>query len=583
MFDSANQGEGLLRPAFHRACQRRPGDPLTRLLRIFTFDAARPMHEGAVTTVAIPYEPLDPGPEGALFYVEGNGAFPCEPLDLDHPRVLASRGRSPAASDIQFHDQMVYVVCAKLYARFQQALGRVLCWGFDAREDDGSVKLCLAPHASPMENAAYEKHRGRIAFGYYKAAEGVGRNAPNGTVFTCLSHDIIAHEVTHALLDGLRAHFVIPTGPDVLGFHEGFADLIAVFQHFTYKEVLEAEIRKAGGELHKAYDLANIAENFGLTTNRGGPLRCAIGGDDLRYRPDMEAHEMGSVLLTAVFSAFLNVFQRKTEPYLRLAYRPPSGYLIAELIGFLADKASSIAEQFLTMCIRAIDYCPPVDMTLGDYLRALITADRDLIPDDRWGYRDALIDAFGQHGIYPEGVDTLSEDSLCWLPPLRFLMPVPGLHFGDLRFAGDPALPVDQDEILRQAEALWSYATRPHICEEFGLAAAGADGAGPACIESIRTSRRVGPNGEVLFDLIAEITQRRLIQDESGVEAEFLGGSTVILGPEGEIRYLISKNVMNAGRTLRQLAFQQSSPLWSRKQKQYRLRGYAHQLAHQTR
>ena len=49
------------------------------------------------------------------------------------------------------------------------------------------------------------------------------------SVFTCLSHDVIVHELTHALLDGLRPHFTIPTQIDVLAFHEAFADLIACF------------------------------------------------------------------------------------------------------------------------------------------------------------------------------------------------------------------------------------------------------------------------------------------------------------------------------------------------------------------
>ena len=34
------------------------------------------------------------------------------------------------------------------------------------------------------------------------------------------------------------------------------------------------------------------------------------------------------------------------------------------------------------MCIRALDYCPAVDITFGEYLRALITADLDAVPND---------------------------------------------------------------------------------------------------------------------------------------------------------------------------------------------------------
>src|SRR5690606_17242292 len=135
---------------------------------------------------------------------------------------------------------------------------------------------------------------------------------------------------------------------------------------------------------------------------------------------------LGAVLVSAVFQAFSTIFRRKTDTYFRLATggagRLREGELPAELRDVLAEKASNLANQFLTLCIRAIDYCPPVDIKLGEYLRAVITADHDLIPDDRWAYREAWVDAFRNHGIYPEGVTSLFEDALLWNPPVQ---PIP--------------------------------------------------------------------------------------------------------------------------------------------------------------
>ena len=135
-------------------------------------------------------------------------------------------------------------------------------------------------------------------------------------------------------------------------------------------------------------------------------------------------------------------------------------------------------------------------------------------------------------------------------------------------------------ESVRQAEALWEFASRPHVADEFGLAPPDSR-TDPCCVESIRTSRRVGPDGQVLFDLVAEITQRRRVDDgATGVASKFFGGCTVILGPEGEIRYIISKNVNNKDRLARQLDYQRSqSQYWSAADGQYALRGYSHQLA----
>ena len=129
-----------------------------------------------------------------------------------------------------------------------------------------------------------------------------------------------------------------------------------------------------------------------------------------------EPHALGSILVSAVFEAFAVVFQRKTRVYRRLA-GPASAESIRQLADILASEASKLASQFLSICIRAIDYCPPIDLHLGEYLRALITADYDLVPDDPVGYREAFIDAFARRGIFPEGVLNLSEDALLWRPP----------------------------------------------------------------------------------------------------------------------------------------------------------------------
>ncbi len=69
------------------------------------------------------------------------------------------------------------------------------------------------------------------------------------------------------------------------------------------------------------------------------------------------------------------------------------------------------------MCIRALDYCPPIDITFGDYLRAVITGDSDLVPDDPMGYRTAFLQAFRARGIYPDDLRTVSIESLRWEAP----------------------------------------------------------------------------------------------------------------------------------------------------------------------
>ncbi len=92
----------------------------------------------------------------------------------------------------------------------------------------------------------------------------------------------------------------------------------------------------------------------------------------------------------------------------------PQGAIHPDLAQRFAEEATKAAQRVLTICIRAVDYLPPVDITFGDYLRALITADADQKPDDPRRHRLAFIQAFRDRGIYPLDVRTLAEDTLKW-------------------------------------------------------------------------------------------------------------------------------------------------------------------------
>ena len=555
---------------FAQPHERLDDEPLYRPLRIYTVDPSHQRLEGAVATVNVAYEPLAPGPVGALLEVvdiDPATNRPNRQANLDDPFVLMTDGYEPSPSDPRFHQQMVYAVCSNVYSAFRTALGRTPGWGFES--PGKPARLVIRPHASQEANAYYA--RGELCFGYYTVGDHpTGANLPGGIVFTCLSHDVIVHEMTHALLDGMRAHFMMPTNPDVVAFHEAFADLVAVFQHFSYAEVVRTAIRQCRGALNQSALLGDLARQFGHTTGTGGPLRTAIEtGEPRQYRAEQEPHELGSVLVSAIFEAFTTVFHRKTQALVRLATggtgELPRGELPHDLQVLLAARASKLASQFLAICIRAIDYCPPTGMMFGDYLRALITADHDLVPDDPWDYRGALIDAFWRRGIYPRNTAHLSQDALRWRAPRLALPAVPGLDFATLRFRGDPAQPADASEVARQAHALGRFVTTSGYLSEFGLV--GPDdkrlGVGervdPPVVQSIRSARRAGPNGQVVFDLVAEVTQAmHIAAGPDGPGFTHYGGSTVILSPHGEVRIVILKSLLADGRVARRRDYLQS-------------------------
>ncbi|MDR5781303.1 hypothetical protein QCE63_18045 [Caballeronia sp. LZ065] len=561
---------------------RKPQEPLYRPLRIYALDPAASRLEGALAELNVPYERLEPGPVGRLLRVDDfddTRAVRYRKLDLDDHNVLLKRGVDPSPADPRFHQQMVYAVCSNVHAAFCAALGRQVSWGFKRSED--ADRLIIRPHAFEGDNAYYDEATGELCFGYYAANKGpsTDRTLPGGYVFTCLSHDIVAHEMTHALLDGLRSNLAVPSGPDVGALHEGFADLIALFQHFSYPEVVLAAIRANGSEIGKARLLTDLARQFGHSLGHKQALRSAIDADPPRqYDRRLEAHQLGSVLVAAVFEAFTTVYRRKTAPYLRLATHGtgilPPGDVPVELAQILAEQASKLASQFLNVLIRAIDYCPPVDLSFGEFLRAAVTADYDLVPDDKWGYREALIDAFLRRNVYPRNVSSLSEDALLWRPPIATRERMRELDFAHLRFRGDPAQSAEATELVRQAHVLGEFVSRPAHRADFGIVAPGATDvngrrmhAGPAHVESIRTARRVGPNGQVVFDLVSEVIQTCEVEaDRHGPGFTLYGGCTVILGPDGDVRYAISKSVLGDGRIQRRadyMASPQGQAYWS--------------------
>ena len=564
-------GPRVERAAAGQAYERKRGEPIYRPLRVYALDPSASRRDGAIAVLSVPFEALEAGPRGAVLEVVDE-----RKVDLDQLNVLVAQGHDPSPTSPEFRAQMVYAVCSTTYAAFRQALGRHVAWGFDRGGADGK-RLRVRPYAEALANAYYDRVRGELRFGYFEASDVVGgRNVPRGRVATCLSHDVVVHEMSHALLDGLRAHFVVPSSPDVLAFHEAFADLVAIFQRFTYADVVRAALRSVRGDLTQRSLLSDIATQFGQTTGRQDALRSALGGPISRYGEVAEPHELGSVMVAAVFQAFSTIVRRKTERYVRLATAGtgvlPPGEMPELLLEMLVKEVRQVASQFLSICIRAIDYCPPVDVQLGEFLRAVITADYDLVPDDPWSYREAWIDGFRAHGIYPPNVTSLAEDELRWGHTSGQVPALGELAFKRLAFEGDPGRPAGAAELRRQARALGALVGTPEYLKAFGCAPKGdpalqGDDLDVPVIESVRSSRRVGPDGQVVFDLVAEITQRRRVRAHAGEPGfDFFGGATVILDPEGAVRYRIGKSVLDDRRLQRQRDFatQTGQHFWAR-------------------
>jgi hypothetical protein len=592
--------------------------PTSRRLRIFSFDpsvAGRYDSAGiGEIVIKVPWEILEPGPVGE--YIEVVDVDPASdafypPVDLNDSRLLAQDGLAPAESNPQFHQQMVYAVAMTTIGHFERALGRVALWASHSVRFPGGdydeyfvPRLRIYPHALRDRNAYYSPQKKALIFGYFPVALKDKQNAPGTLVFTCLSHDIVAHETTHALLDGVHPRFNEPVNADVLAFHEAFADMVALFQHFSFPGVLRDQIARTRGDLANENMLAQLAQQFGQASGRGTALRDALGQINPKTKrwepidPDphvldrlAEPHARGAILVAAVFRAFSTVYRARTRDLYRIATEGTGvlreGDIHPDLAHRLADEAARCAAYVLQMCIRAIDYCPPVGITFGDYLRGIITADYDLNPEDELGYRLAFVESFRQWGIYPRGMRSMSIESLLW-PSGEQVAAEEGVDIEASQIAAlfDKPRPPDVSQsrmsvtrtsqpqslsaiwdlesdrktiwsdIDRNAIGIWTWLIQGEgegWAKVFGLVlhskaaqatVARKGGKIATEIHSVRFAQRRGMKGQVVTDLVVEFTQRRAGYFDNATQAKADAGKRLPKGAKPDFMYRAGSTVL---------------------------------------
>ena len=439
--------------------------------------------------------------------------------------------------DPRFHAQNVYAIAMRTLAQFEFALGRRCAWGSDGHQ------LHIAPHAFADANAFYSREDRSIFFGYF-----MGRNGK--PIYTCLSHDVVAHETTHALLDGLRRRYMEPSTPDQAAFHEGFADVVALLSVFSLPDVVDAGLdltasgrdnlipsRLLERETLKQSCLFGLAEEMGseLSVMRGEALRRSVtlppGKPYMSAKefPEFaEPHRRGELLVAAILNAFLDIWLARLAKIGPVAAGKKDRSIVR-------DQGARAAGHLLTMAIRALDYCPPTDLTFSDYLSALLTVDREVVPDDdKYDYRKWLLKNFNAFGIQQAG-ETDSEGT--WKRCAEEL--VYSRNHYDLMLR-------DPQEVFR---FLWENRQPLKIDPDSYVEVA-----------SVRPSIRIGPDGFVLHETVAEYIQILTLQANElkkrlGIvppkridprrRVRIFGGGALIFDEYGQLKYQIANRIEN--------------------------------------
>lgn len=573
--------------------RRSPGDtkPEYRQLRIYAIDPMVARTGKHQATVQIRAEKLSlrrksvrtsavsfGGERVEVVDVDVAGTRPVwiKALDLNDANIAMQDGLEPAESDPQFHQQMVYAVAMRTLEQFDRALGRVVY--FSRRR-----KLRLVPHAFQGTNAFYHPKLRAVLFGYFRASKDApGENLPGQLIFTCLSHDIIAHEVTHAIVDRLRPYFNVATNPHVRSFHEGFSDIVAVFQRLSFRDLVQRELQDAGADIRNNKVLSDIAAQFGQGLGSGKALRTALDSRT-KIQDIHEEHALGAVLVAAIFDGFLSTFDNRSADLIRIATGGtgvlPKGALHPDLVQRLTTECVRTAQGVLTMCIRAFDYLPPADVTFGAFLRALVTADWELNPLDEFGLRTSIIEACRRRGIFAIEAGSLAVNALLldcaghvewkkyehnfsqWVdlavrrdieeqrirPPedsddqfvetfssRSFSQQAPPVRSEFLESAEDDEL--NSARLLTRAIKTWFNALSTKERKELGFLPDE-----PLRRPHFHSNRRVTSHGTVRFGLVVQLVQMQTLSVD-GIRREFPTGVTLVIDVTGEVRFVIGSS-----------------------------------------
>jgi hypothetical protein len=455
-----------------------------------------------MTKVEVPAERLAPGPSGHRVQVidfdgSSNRFYRPRTGRLDDDLYSDVDDRASLEGDPHFHAQNAYAIVSSTLLAFESALGRHVSWGHEY----GTHQLKVGPHAFAEANAFYSRRDEGLFFGYFPARDG------KRTVFTCLSHDIVVHETTHAVLDGLRRQYLRPSSADQAAFHEGYADVIALLSVFRSQEMVEhglASVRRSDdgtcrlsgvqdAVLHRSF-LTGLAEQMGreLDGMNRDALRRSIGLDpshDYLDRDEyQEAHTRGEILVAAVMRAFLRVWWNRLLGKIGMADGIAGELSSADLdrrveLWRVVEEGSTAAKHLLQMLIRALDYMPPVDISFGDFLSAAITADSQACPSDKkYRYRDILIDSFASYGIKPSS--SSRDVPGCWETPQdKFVYG--HAHFEPMRW--------DREAVFR---FIWENNKQLKLVPD-----------ALTMVESVRPVVRIGGDGFVLREVVVEYFQ----------------------------------------------------------------------------
>jgi hypothetical protein len=309
------------------------------------------------------------GPKDSRISIQG--------LPLVVPNVFGDMIVDPATDPEGFDAVHTFAVVRQVLTMYQRfRLPAPVPWQWNT--GGNTEPLSVHPRAGVTKNAYYSRSQKALRFFYFDTST----PPPSHTVYLCRSFDIVAHEVGHAILDGLKPGWLtIGNPPQTGGLHESFGDLTAIFLTLSQFDQCEAIIAQTKANLHAKNFLSDMAEEFGLALGRPNGLRNA--DNDLKLsQVSNEVHAISQVFTGGVFDVLADIFDVTRKPLHR-------------------DDAAVLYEVGQDMCglvFRALAAAPNTGATYADVVNKMLSivgsdgkpAQYKTFIKDRFSFREVI-------------------------------------------------------------------------------------------------------------------------------------------------------------------------------------------------
>jgi hypothetical protein len=262
--------------------------------------------------------------------------------------------------------------------------------------------LSVFPRAGVQFNAYYDRQA--LKFFYDKDKDGK-------TVYTCESPDIVAHELGHAILDGVRPDLWNVQCLETAAFHEAFGDTMAILSALQHEELIKDALVETGDDLSKSNLISRLAEQMGVAINRmtdgraglSDALRNAVNDfmytipESLPYNTSGdgklggECHSFSRVFTGAWYEAFVGMYNLDRK----------NGVTAHDALVSARDAMASIYFKCLTLA-------PLTNRFYAAIANAMVVSARSYFPK----YEAVIKSAFVRRKILKPAIKMLSEKNI---------------------------------------------------------------------------------------------------------------------------------------------------------------------------